>query len=261
MAATILVREVLKQASVLLQDAVPQFANQPESEMVDFLNEGALFVSSLLPMASSRIDSVKLKPGSLQSIETVAEADIIPGDGIALTAPLQGIQVLRLMCNMGSTGLVPGRVIRLTASEVKDSQNPSWRGATGSAVDQYCSDPGTPKYLEVYPGASGPVWVRMAWNVQPVRVPNTGTPETPTYHASGSNNTRIPLADEYAQVLVNIIVARSNMRKTEWADSNKADYFSSLVLGWLNAKVTAITGTNPNLRTLPFAPQPVGQAA
>ena len=29
----------------------------------------------------------------------------------------------------------------------------------------------------------------------------------------------------------------------------------------MNAKVAAITGNNPNLRTLPFAPQPVGQAA
>lgn len=229
--------------------------------MVDFLNEGAMFVSSLLPMASSRIDTVKLNPGGLQSIDTVAKADIIPGDGVALTGPLQGIQVLRVLCNMGTTGLQAGKAIRTTPAEIKDAQNLSWRGVAGATIDQVCIDPGTPKYFEAYPAVQGPVWVRMAWCVQPVPVPYTGTPEAPQYGSAGSNITTIPLADEYAQVLVNYIVARANMRETEWADRNKGDYFSGLVVNWMNAKVAAITGTNPNLKMLPFQPAPVGQAA
>lgn len=246
---------------MLLQDTDPQFYRTPEREMVDFLNEGAMFVSSLLPMASSRIDTVKLKPGGLQSIDTVAQADIIPGDGVVLTGPLQGIQVLRVLCNMGTTGLQAGKAIRITPSEIKDAQNLSWRGVAGTTIDQVCIDPGTPKHFENYPAVQGPVWVRMAWCVQPRPVAYTGTPEALQYGSAGSNSTTIPLADEYAQVLINFIVARSNMRDAEWADRNKGDYFAGLVVNWLNAKVAAITGTNPNLKTLPFASAPIGQAA
>jgi len=261
MAATILVREVFKQASTLLQDTDPQFQRQPESEMVDFLNDGALFVASLLPMANARIDTIKLRPGTLQSIDTVLASDIIPGDGVPVEAPIQGIQVLRVLCNMGSAGLRAGKAIRVVPSELKDAMNLSWRGPAGIEVDQVCIDPGTPKHFENSPAVEGPTWVRIAWNAQPVRIRYTGSPEVPQYGMTGADTTRIPLSDEYAQVLINWIVARSNMRETEWADRNKGDYFARMVLDWLTAKVTVMLGTNPNLKMLPFQPAPVGQAA
>lgn len=261
MAATILVREVFKQASVLLQDIAPQFANQPESQMVSFLNEGALFFSSLLPMANSRIDSLKLAPGTLQCIESVPPENVIPGDGVALTAPMQGIQVLRVLCNMGPAGVTAGKAVRVVPLDMKDAINLSWRGVVGTGIDQVCSDPSTPKYFENSPAVQGPTWVRIAANWQPIPVPYSGTPESPQYGATGNSTYKIPLADEYANPLVNWIVARSNARDTEWADGNKATYFSGLVLEFLNGKVAAVTGNNPNLRKLPFAPQPVAQAA
>jgi hypothetical protein len=260
-AATVTVREVFRQASALLQDTDPQFARSPERQMVDFLNEGALFISSLLPMANSRIDTIRVKPGSLQSIETVAQADVIPGDGVPLTQPLRGIQVLRAICNMGSDGLTPGRTIRVVPAEIKDAMNLFWRTPGAPEIDQICIDPNTPKYFEFSPALSVPVWVRMAWTVQPTPVPYTGTPLAPQYGVNGTDNLAIPLGDEYATVLTNWIVARSNMRDTEWADRNKGDYFAQQVVSWLNAKVTATAGANPNLETLPFQPQPLGQAA
>lgn len=260
MPATITVREVIRQASVLLQDTTPQFARQPESEMVDWLNEGQLFIASLLPLSSSRIDSIKLKLGTLQSIDSIAAVDVIPGDGVALSAPLVGTQLLRVICNMGADGLTAGKTVRLTPVEIKDSQNPSWRTITRSIVDEYCYDPSTPRQFECSPAVTGTVWVRAAINAQPIRVPNTGAPGTELYAASGSNATKISLADEYAQTLVNLIVARSNMRDTEWSDNTKAAFFTGMVINAMNAKVAAITGNNPNLKSLPFAPQPVGQA-
>ena len=68
------------------------------------------------------------------------------------------------------------------------------------------------------------------------------------------------MSDEYIDDLVNYIVARANMKPVEWADGNKAAYFTSLFTGSLNAKVVAVTGNNPNLTRLPFAPEPVGRA-
>ena len=51
------------------------------------------------------------------------------------------------------------------------------------------------------------------------------------------------------------------MKDAEWADGNKATYFANLFLGSLNAKVQVLTGTNPNLKRLPMAPEPIGAAA
>lgn len=261
MASTILVRSVIEQASALLQDTAPQFAGQPEREMVDWLNEGQLFIAKFLPLASSRIDSIKLKAGSLQSIESIAVIDIIAGSGVAPTVPVLGMQLLRLICNMGADGLTAGKGVRITTVDAKDSQTPAWRAIAKSFVDEYVHDPSTPVYFEVSPAVVGNVWVRAAFNAQPANVPNTGTPGAELYAASGVNATRISLSDEFAQDLVNIIVARSNMRDTEWADGNKANAFSSMVLSSINAKVAAVTGHNPNLKSLPFAPQPIGQAS
>jgi hypothetical protein len=157
--------------------------------------------------------------------------------------------------------LTQGRAIRLTPPEVKDSFNLNWRTVVASEIDQVCIDPGTPKYFENYPSIQARLWVRMAWCVQPVVVLYTGSPTAPQYDTAGNNTTKIPLADEYAQVLVNFIVARANMRESEWADRNKAQEFASQVTGWMNSKVAAVTGTNPNLKTLPFSPAPIGQAA
>jgi hypothetical protein len=71
----------------------------------------------------------------------------------------------------------------------------------------------------------------------------------------------IQVRDEFIDDLVNYVVARANMKDAEWADANKAQFFQSMFLGSLNAKVAAITGSNPNLKRLPFAPEPIGAAS
>ena len=259
-ANTITVREVLRQASTLLADIAPQYDRQPEHEMVGWLNEGQLWISGLLPLSTSRIDAIKLKAGSLQSIESILQTDIKPSDGTTPTATVLGTQLLRVMCNMGSDGLTEGRAIRLTVQEAKDMQNSMWRTNTGSEVKEYCHEPVTPRQFEVWPAVTGNVWVRVSMNAQPAIIPNSTFGGSALYPASGAASLKISLADEYAQMLVNLIVARSMMRETEWADAAKAQFFSGLVVNGLNAKVAAVTGANPNLKSLPFSPNPVGQA-
>lgn len=260
---TVLVREVLRRASVLLQDYAPQFQRQPEIEMVDWLNDAQVAIFKFLPLAGSRIDAVKLKPGTLQSIQAIAAADCKPGDGSSPATITVGTQFLRAVNNMGADGLTPGNAVRLCKTADLDSQTPSWRTVTKTAVASYMYDPTTPRYFEVTPAvpASPAVWVRIAYTAQPVKVPDGGAVGSEIYAASGSSSQVISVADEHIDDLVNYIVARANMKPVQWADAGKAAAFTAMFTGSINAKVAAIMGNNPNLKALPMAAEPIAQAS
>lgn len=260
MAGTVLVKEVLGRVSVLLQDSAPQYQRWPERELVDWLNDGQAAVTKYLPAACSRIDSIKLRPGTLQSIESIAIADCKPGDGSTPTEAIQGTQFLKAICNMGADGTTPGTAVRVVKSDVLDSQSPGWHALSKPVVRSFIYDPLTPRHFHVTPGATAAVWLRVAYIAQPPKIPNTGTQGEELYLRDGASTTSISISDEYVDDLVNYVIARANMKDVEWADGNKAQAFSSLFMSSLNAKIAVITGTNPNLQQLPFAPSPLAQA-
>jgi hypothetical protein len=265
MPGTILVREALRRVSKLLQDISPQFVKYPEQEAVDALNDAHLAIAKFLPLASSRVDAVRLVPGTQQSIEAIPQANCKPGDGSTPAATIYGVSLLGVRRNMGADGLTPGRVVRVVDQEVLDAQDADWHLAARAktAVQVYTYDPLTPLYFSVSPPvhASTQVWVTLAYNAQPIRIPNTGTPGSELYLADGASTATIQIRDEFIDDLVNYVVARANMKDAEWADGNKATYFANLFLGSLNAKVQVATGTNPNLKRLPMAPEPIGAAS
>lgn len=265
MPGTILVREALRRVSVLLQDISPQFVNFPEQQAVDALNDAHLAIAKYLPGAASRVDAVKLVPGTLQSIESIAAANCKPGDGSVPAVAIRGVSLLGIRRNMGADGLTPGRVVRLVDQDILDLQDPDWNLASRAktAVQVYTYDPLTPLYFSVSPPvhASTPVWVTMAYNAEPLRIPNTGSPGSELYLADGASTETIKLRDEFIDELVFYVVARANMKEAEWADSNKAAYFTNLWATSMNAKIQVQTGTNPNLKRLPFAPEPAGAAS
>lgn len=256
MPSTILVREALRRVSVELGDSATQFTAWSESELVDWLNDGQLAIVTFMPTACYRIDALKLKTGVMQSIESIAAADCKPGDGSTQTTTVLGVQVMDVFCNMGSDGATPGRAIRLLPNgrEVLDVTNPSWQSQTGSAVQSFIFDPRFPKHFMVVPGVTGTMWARVGFTAQPAKIPNTGTPGSELYRADGSNATLLSIADSYLDDLVNYVCARAYMKNEAFAgNANKAQAFTSLFTGSLNAKVAAATGTNPNLRALPMA--------
>lgn len=266
MAGTILVREALRRVSVLLQDISPQFINFPESQAVDALNDAHLAISKFLPSAASRYDDIRLKPGTRQSIETIAIDHCKPGDGSTPSQAVRGVGFMGLTRNMGADGLTPGTVIRLIDREMLDAADPDWhlQSRQATAVKCVMFDPLMPLHFDVYPPvhATTPVWASMKFNAQPLRIPNTGTPGGgELYLATGASTETIQIRDEFIDDLVNYVVARANMKDAEWADGNKATYFTNLFLGSLNAKVAVMTGTNPNLKRLPMAPEPLAAAA
>lgn len=265
MAGTILVKDAIWRVSSLLQDVSPQFVRWPEKEIVNWLNDAHLAITKFLPAASSRVDAIKLKAGTRQSIETVAAADCKPGDGTTPSAAILGTQVLDVIRNMGVDGLTPGGAIRLITDgrEVMDSQSPGWHSITGTSVTGYLYDPRMPRYFYVTPGipATPIMWAEVAYTAQPIAIPNSGSAGSEAYLLSGTSTVKISVSDEHIDDLVNYVCARAFMKNATFAANGPAAAnYTALFTGSLNAKVTALTGNNPNLQRLPFAPEPIGAA-
>lgn len=263
MASTVLMRDALWRISTLLTDVAPQFHRNPEHDLVDCVNDAQVAITTFIPSACSRVDAIRLRPGTLQSIESIAPAYCKPGDGSTPAVAILGTQVLRPVCNMGADGLTPGRIVRVVDSRTQDVQNPFWHVRTGLVVREFSSDPSTPHYFSVSPGVDGstPVWLRLAYTAQPLKIPNTGTSEAPLYAFAGSSTQTITIADEYLDAIVNYTVAKRCLTPNEWSDASKGAAFAALFTDFLNAKVTALTGHNPNLKRLPFAPQAIGMGS
>lgn len=261
MAQTLTVREVLWRVSVLLQDTSPQFTRWPEQQTVLWLEDAQNAIWKFLPLAASRIDTVKLRPGTLQSIASIAPADCLPSEGPQPTEPVMGTQFLRMIVNRGADGLTPGKAIRMTSRELMDSQNLNWQTIAKPSVDSFMFDPDTPRSYWVTPGATENVWAQIAYTAQPKRIPNPGTPGAELYRFDGANQTPISIGDEHVDDIVNYIAARSFMRNSQNAgDTGKAQQFAGMFLQSLNSKIAAVSGNNPNLKQLPFAQEPIGRA-
>lgn len=255
-----LVREVLWRASTLLMDAAPQFTRFSEADLVRWLNDAQAAVAKFIVQACSRVDSVKLVAGTKQSIASVAPADVKPA---TLAAPLLGTSLLDVVRNMGADGATPGRAVRLAEREALDAADPLWHTRTAAAVRTYSYDPATPGVFYVSPGVptGTAVWLEIAWTTQPIAITAGGAKGSERYVPAGAGaSDTITIGDEYVDDLVNYIVARANMAPVEWADGAKAIAFTQLFTGSINARGLALTGTNPNLKALPFAPDPIGRA-
>lgn len=256
MAATLLVKDVLWRIAVLLQDTAPQFQRWPERELVHWLNDAQVAITKYLPLACSRVDAIKLAPGTRQSIASIPAANCKPGDGSTPSVPINGTLFLNPRRNMGANGTTPGRAIRMVERDVLDSQDPDWHARSGSVVSSCIFDPQTPRYFYVTPGVTGDVWMELAYTAQPIPIPNSAAPGSEAYAVGGSSTQAITIDDEYADDLVDYVVARANMKDVKYAEPAKAAAHTQRFTNSLNAKVAAVMGNNPNLTVLPGVTNP-----
>ena len=257
MASTILVKDAMSRVSVILQDVTPQFAYWTENELVKWMNDAQAAIAKYLPSSCSRVDAIKLKPGTRQSIDKILAADCKPGDGTTPTQPVYGKMILNgVMRNMGANGLTPGNAIRLVDREVKDGQSLDWHTSVGTGVvNSLIYNPATPKYFYVSPGVSPSVvtWIELAYNAQPLQIDNTGTVGSERYLLAGSNTDLITIDDEYVDEIVNYTAARAYMKSSKYGDPSKAIAYTSMFTGAINAKAETLLGFSPKLTTLPGA--------
>jgi hypothetical protein len=255
-ASTFLVRDAMWRVSVILQDVVPQFNYWPEHELVQWMNDAQAAIAKFLPSACSRVDVIKLKAGTRQSIELIAAADCKPGDGSTPTLPIYGKMLMGVMRNMGADGMTPGKAIRQVDREIKDSQSPMWHSVAGDGtVDSFMYDEKTPRYFYVSkPATASPqTWIEIAYQAQPLQIPNTGAAGSELYLNSGSNAATITIDDEFLEDIVNYTVARAHQKSAKFGDPSKAAAYTSMFTSSLNAKVAALTGNSPKLTLLPMA--------
>jgi hypothetical protein len=257
--ATILVLDTMYRVSVQLDDIDPQFDRWPERELVAWLNDGARALAKWLPASVSRIDTVKLAAGkSLQSIADIQAANILMGDG-STAVRTQGVQLYEAICNMGSDGLTPGSVVSVSDKGTLDALDPSWHTKTGAEVESILYDPRTPTSFYASPAPASALWLQIRY----CAVPQTIALSAPGQFAmDGSDTTVIPVADAYADDLANYMLARAFLSKADLAEgAQMAQAFSQMFVASVNAQALALTGNNPNLKMLPFAPTPAGQAS
>jgi hypothetical protein len=263
MAATVLVREVLRRVSILLNDSQDQFSSWPETDLVRWLDDAQLATVSFLPLAGSAVYAMRLERGvTLQSIERLIPARVKTAAGATPAADVLGMKLLEVVNNMGADGETPGDAIRIIDSERLDTRTPNWRTVRGTKVRSYTFDPQVPMHFEVTPAppADSDLWVRIKMVAQPAKIPNTGTPGNELYRWDSGNTTPISVHDEHLDLLVNYVVARANLEAVEWASPTKAADFTNRWAQDMNTKVQVATGYNPNLSRLPFAPQPLAAA-
>lgn len=256
-----LVREAIYRASVLLGDTRPQFVEWSERELVLWLNDAQRCLAKYLPASASRIDTVKLVPGTRQSIRLIPAARILPGDGSA-AIDVQGAVLTEIIRNMGADGDTPGAAIRLVPRRDLDAVNPSWHSQPGDGtVEQYVFDPRFPTDFYVQPGIpdATAAWIEIGMQAIPAEIPNTGTPGAELYAYAGNSTATLSLDDQYADDLVAYVMARAWLKSPERA-ANGAGYLQQF-LSSINAQAKAMTGTNPNLRVLPLAPEPAAAAS
>lgn len=253
MASTALVKDVLWRVSVLAGDTAPQFQRFPEVELVDWLRDAQVAIAKYLPSACSRTDAIKLVPGSKQSIDIVAAANCIPGDGVALTAPLYGIELYSVVRNMGADGLTIGKSCNDVDRSDLDNFDEDWHTKTGTSVQVYMFDERIPTTFYVSPAipATPAMYAEIAWTALPKVIPAGGAPGAEVYLASGASTQTITIPDKFVDDIVNYMAARAQMKDAKFAEASKSQMFGTLFGNSMIAQAKALTGVNPNIQTLP----------
>lgn len=249
-----LVRDVLYQASLLLKDSAPQFSRWKVRELVGWLNDGQRALAKYVPIASSRVDSIRLVAGARQSINAIPAARVIPGDGSA-PQDVTGLSINDIVRNMGSDGATAGLSVTVVSRDFLESFSRGWSAEPAAeSIDHYTHDPQTPDVFYVYPPSDGTGWVEVSYVAEPKQVPLP--PSDADYAVGGSSAEVLGVDARWQDDIVNYVVARALMKDgQDAANMALSQSFAGMFVNSINAQVQVLTGKNPNLKHLPLSPQ------
>jgi len=213
--STITAQSVVDKVQVILQDTTG--VRWPDSELLDWLNDGQREIVLYKPNAFIKNLAVRMAAGTKQSL------------------PADGVQLIDVVRNMGTNGTTPGRAVRITMREVLDSQLPDWHSETpSSVVKHYVYSLLDPKNFYVYPPqpAAGQGYLEIVYGASPTDTTLAGP---------------ITLDDIYQNVLVDYILYRAYSKDTEYAaDQNRAATHQNAYIAALTGKAKVEVGANPN---------------
>lgn len=181
-----------------------------KEDLLAALNDGVTQTVILKPDASVTAKEYRLSGGVRQSLPDGSAAFKDSGDN---TLP-KASKLLKVVMNMGTTGLVPGNGISIIDMDLLSAVRPDWAASSrANAVTQhYMYDEKDPKHFWVTPPqpSSSQGYVLVVYN------------SFPTACAAYSATEYIPLADEYVEALRYYMLFRAYSRDTDAADANKA---------------------------------------
>lgn len=179
---------VLKAGNLLLDDLHVRWG---VPELIRWINEAMGAICTARPDAFAHIDSFACDAGTLQQL------------------PNGSVTLLDVTRNLASDGVTPGRAIRITDRKSIDDADPDWHTRTPAVVlRHFMYDPRVPRAFYVYPPAVAGTKIEVKHVVLPADV------------TSEADN--IPIGREYTGPLVNYIVARANMKDSEFSSASAA---------------------------------------
>lgn len=215
--ATILASAILNKAAVLLQDTLDANIRWPLTELLGWLNDGQRDIVLQKPNAYTKNAVLTLVGGTKQAL---------PSDGITL------IDVVR---NMGTSGAEPGRGVRIAMREILDAQTPDWHASTTSSrVVHYMYSRLDPKNFYVFPPQpSAPCGsVEIIYSAAP---------------ADATLVSVITVDDIYAPALLDYVLYRAYSKDAEYTqDQNRAATHFQAYAFSVTGKAKGEDGTNPN---------------
>lgn len=212
----------------------------PDEEKIRYLNAGQRQAVILKPDVYTVSTVYKLAAGTKQSVPDGTSAFQTPA---AVTIP-ECIQFLRLIRNMGTTGLVAGAAITPVGMDFMDAYNPTWHADSASAtVKNYVYNEEDPDHFYVSPPQPGTSqgYVEAVFSASPADVVAAAGP---------SYDVAITISDVYKDILVNYILFRCYAKDAAFSPYNASravEYWNLFVLG-LERKDLVSKTMSPNVK-------------
>ena len=195
-----------------------------DAEKLRYLNAGQRQAVILKPDVYTVSMVYKLAAGTKQSLPDGSVSYQTPAGA---TIP-ECIQFLRLIRNMGTTGLVAGAAITPVGMDFLDAYNPTWHADTANAtVKNYVYNEEDPDHFYVTPPqpTSSQGYVEGVFSAVPADV---------VAGAGPSYAVAITISDVYRDILVNYILFRCYAKDAAMSPYNAAraqEYWNLFVLG------------------------------
>lgn len=177
-------------------------------------------VELLLWLSDAQRDLAAQVPESFTTTTNV----VVLANATRQTMPANATRLFDITRNMGTTGTVPGQIIRLVDRKIFDHVDPDWPQAVAAIVEHYLYDFKNPTSFSVYPRVAANVFVEMVYGYAPAEVT--------------ALNATIPVSDLYASVIVDGIVFRAFSKDSDAASPQVAAAYKAL----FDAKIAQIVG-------------------
>lgn len=218
MAAT--VGELLTRARRILQEVAVDGTRWTNEELLDWLNEAYAAIVDIRPGANPIVAELACVAGTRQSLPGEAERLI---DVVRNTAPAAA-----------------GLAVTKTAREALDALRRRWHGeAQSESIELFMFDELSPRHFYVYPPATATAKLEIIYS----KVPAAHAAE----QASPASSELLRLADTYAPILLDMVLARAFSKDAEAAANlQRATMHSQSAQAALGLKIQADTTSSPN---------------